>query len=149
RPGRDRPERDVCSYGAGAVRGRRGRAGRAGYRETGDRPAARNRPGPRGTEPEGDEPRRPRPGRHRGLLISRVHHKDAKTAQRATKKTGIKGAMQMRSRLNLGTLLCASFVGTLCLCGETQAQTIAVYPPDINLETSRDRQSFVVQLTQP
>ena len=29
------------------------------------------------------------------------------------------------------------------------AQTIAVYPPDINLETSRDRQSFVVQLTQP
>ena len=26
---------------------------------------------------------------------------------------------------------------------------VAVYPPDINLETSRDRQSFVVQLTQP
>src|SRR5215468_2702241 len=26
---------------------------------------------------------------------------------------------------------------------------IAVYPPDINLETSRDRQSFVVQMTQP
>ena len=26
---------------------------------------------------------------------------------------------------------------------------IAVYPPDINLETARDRQSFVVQLTQP
>ncbi|MGL6073271.1 MAG: DUF1549 and DUF1553 domain-containing protein [Fimbriiglobus sp.] len=26
---------------------------------------------------------------------------------------------------------------------------IAVYPPDINLETSRDRQSFIVQLTQP
>ena len=26
---------------------------------------------------------------------------------------------------------------------------LAVYPPDINLETSRDRQSFVVQLTQP
>jgi len=38
---------------------------------------------------------------------------------------------------------------SLCLCGEsTFAQTIAVYPPDINLETSRDRQSFVVQLTQ-
>jgi hypothetical protein len=29
------------------------------------------------------------------------------------------------------------------------AQQIAVYPPDINLETSRDRQSFLVQLTQP
>lgn len=29
------------------------------------------------------------------------------------------------------------------------AQTIAVYPPDINLETARDRQSFIVQLTQP
>ena len=27
--------------------------------------------------------------------------------------------------------------------------TVAVYPPDINLETARDRQSFVVQLTQP
>ncbi len=33
--------------------------------------------------------------------------------------------------------------------GESFAQTIAVYPPDINLETNRDRQSFVVQLTQP
>ncbi len=29
------------------------------------------------------------------------------------------------------------------------AQQIAVYPPGINLETSLDRQSFVVQLTQP
>jgi hypothetical protein len=28
------------------------------------------------------------------------------------------------------------------------AQTIAVYPPDVNLETASDRQSFVVQLTQ-
>jgi Protein of unknown function (DUF1549)/Protein of unknown function (DUF1553) len=39
---------------------------------------------------------------------------------------------------------------TLCvLCGDSAlAQQIAVYPPDINLETSRDRQSFVVQLTQ-
>jgi hypothetical protein len=27
--------------------------------------------------------------------------------------------------------------------------TLAVYPPDINLETSRDRQTFVVQLTEP
>src|SRR5688572_12411901 len=35
------------------------------------------------------------------------------------------------------------------LCGKSSAQQIAVYPPDINLETSRDRQSFVVQLTQP
>ena len=26
---------------------------------------------------------------------------------------------------------------------------VAVYPPDINLETARDRQSFIVQLTQP
>ena len=30
-----------------------------------------------------------------------------------------------------------------------QAPTVAVYPPDVNLETARDRQSFVVQLTQP
>jgi len=28
------------------------------------------------------------------------------------------------------------------------AQTLAVYPPDVNLETARDRQSFVVQFTQ-
>jgi hypothetical protein len=45
------------------------------------------------------------------------------------------------------------YVFSLCaLCvlgGESRAQTIAVYPPDINLETARDRQSFVVQLTQP
>jgi hypothetical protein len=26
---------------------------------------------------------------------------------------------------------------------------LAVYPPDINLETARDRQSFLVQLAQP
>src|SRR6186997_2558210 len=43
-----------------------------------------------------------------------------------------------------------SAIGVLCvLCGDSSAQQIAVYPPDINLETSRDRQSFVVQLTQP
>ena len=30
-----------------------------------------------------------------------------------------------------------------------QAPKVAVYPPDVNLETARDRQSFVVQLTQP
>jgi hypothetical protein len=41
--------------------------------------------------------------------------------------------------------LCAFCV----LCGESPAQSIAVYPPDVNLETARDRQSFVVQLTQP
>src|SRR5215203_5663297 len=58
--------------------------------------------------------------------------------------------MQTRPRINLNVLLCASFVGSLCLCGESAfAQQIAVYPPDINLETSRDRQSFVVQHTQP
>src|SRR5262249_2835810 len=43
-------------------------------------------------------------------------------------------------------LVCLAFG---VLCGESSAQQIAVYPPDINLETSRDRQSFVVQLTQP
>ena len=52
----------------------------------------------------------------------------------------------MTSRFNL-------FLPSLCaLCalgGGLRAQTIAVYPPDINLETARDRQSFVVQLTQP
>ncbi|MBN9123085.1 MAG: DUF1549 domain-containing protein [Planctomycetes bacterium] len=46
-----------------------------------------------------------------------------------------------------------AYLCTLCvlgaLGGETRAQQIAVYPPDINLETNRDRQSFVVQLTQP
>ena len=34
------------------------------------------------------------------------------------------------------------------LCGVAAAQSLAVYPPDINLETARDRQSFVVQFTQ-
>src|SRR3954470_23107036 len=47
----------------------------------------------------------------------------------------------------------ALYLSPLCalcvLCGESGAQSIAVYPPDINLETARDRQSFVVQLTQP
>src|SRR3954453_5094264 len=38
---------------------------------------------------------------------------------------------------------------TAALSGDASAQSIAVYPPDINLETARDRQSFVVQLTQP
>jgi hypothetical protein len=44
-------------------------------------------------------------------------------------------------------LLALGVLGTAC--GASRAQQIAVYPPDINLETSRDRQSFVVQLTQP
>jgi hypothetical protein len=35
------------------------------------------------------------------------------------------------------------------VAGPAAAQTVAVYPPDVNLETGRDRQSFVVQLTQP
>src|SRR3954462_14735562 len=48
-------------------------------------------------------------------------------------------------RLRYLLSLCALCV----LGGESLAQTIAVYPPDINLETARDRQSFVVQLTQP
>ena len=43
-------------------------------------------------------------------------------------------------------LLSLATIGTVC--GTSSAQTIAVYPPDINLETSRDRQSFIVQLTQ-
>src|SRR3712207_6562387 len=57
--------------------------------------------------------------------------------------------MATRSAFHHTVLLCASFVWPLCLCGEIRAQQIAVYPPDINLETARDRQSFVVQLTQP
>src|SRR4051794_7457148 len=55
----------------------------------------------------------------------------------------------MRRMNHLSLLLCVSFVWTLCLCGEVRAQSIAVYPPDINLETARDRQAFVVQFTQP
>src|SRR3954470_837025 len=47
----------------------------------------------------------------------------------------------------------ALYLSPLCalcvLCGESGAQSIAVYPPDINLETARDRQAFVVPLTQP
>ncbi|QJW93579.1 DUF1549 and DUF1553 domain-containing protein [Frigoriglobus tundricola] len=49
--------------------------------------------------------------------------------------------------MRLASLLSLCVLGGLC--GESPAQTIAVYPPDINLETARDRQSFVVQLTQP
>ena len=53
------------------------------------------------------------------------------------------------SLLQMLTRFCFALC-SLCLCGSTLfAQRIAVYPPDINLETSRDRQSFVVQLTQP
>lgn len=39
---------------------------------------------------------------------------------------------------------------SLCLSGSiTSAQSLAVFPPVISLETARDRQSFVVQLTRP
>ncbi|HXD89247.1 MAG TPA: DUF1549 and DUF1553 domain-containing protein [Urbifossiella sp.] len=44
-----------------------------------------------------------------------------------------------------------SLLAALALCVSANlalAQKVAVYPPDINLETARDRQSFVVQLTQ-
>src|SRR6185437_9239811 len=44
-----------------------------------------------------------------------------------------------------------SLLAAVALCvtaTSAAAQKVAVYPPDINLETSRDRQSFVVQLTQ-
>ena len=46
-----------------------------------------------------------------------------------------------------------SLLPSLCLCASAVssasalAQTVAVYPPDINLETARDRQTFVVQAT--
>src|SRR2546429_4980992 len=49
--------------------------------------------------------------------------------------------------MRLASLLSLAAVGIVG--GEIRAQQIAVYPPDINLETARDRQSFVVQLTQP
>src|SRR4051812_42576871 len=45
--------------------------------------------------------------------------------------------------------LLASLCALCALCGESFAQSLAVYPPDVNLETARDRQSFVVQFTQP
>src|SRR5688572_13631015 len=50
---------------------------------------------------------------------------------------------------NMRFRYCAVFCVLAAACGESSAQSIAVYPPDINLETARDRQSFVVQLTQP
>jgi hypothetical protein len=49
--------------------------------------------------------------------------------------------------MRLTCLLSLCVLGALG--GDLRSQTIAVYPPDINLETARDRQSFVVQLTQP
>ncbi len=50
------------------------------------------------------------------------------------------------------TSLCFFALCSLCLCGSfSSAQaplaSIEVFPPDINLETGRDRQSFVVQAT--
>ena len=46
--------------------------------------------------------------------------------------------------MTLRSLLTAlAFVGTAA--AQSPPTAIEVYPPDINLETSRDRQSFVVQ----
>jgi hypothetical protein len=42
-----------------------------------------------------------------------------------------------------------SLAATGLVAATSGAQTVAVYPPDINLESARDYQSFVVQLTQP
>src|SRR5438128_2695120 len=49
--------------------------------------------------------------------------------------------------------LCVSSLCSLCLCGSfSSAQqpaltTLEAFPPDINLDTSRGRQSFVVKAT--
>jgi hypothetical protein len=52
--------------------------------------------------------------------------------------------------LNSCLARCFFALCALWLCGSSSfAQKVAVYPPDINLETARDRQGFVVQLTQP
>ena len=48
--------------------------------------------------------------------------------------------------MRLASLLSICILGGFS--GDVFAQVVAVYPPDINLETSRDRQSFIVQLTQ-
>ena len=42
-----------------------------------------------------------------------------------------------------------SLAVSIGLADRSFAQAVRVYPPDINLETARDRQGFVVQLTQP
>ena len=51
----------------------------------------------------------------------------------------------MRSILSIATLLAFGLSG---VAAEPTVK-VAVYPPDINLETSRDRQTFVVQATFP
>lgn len=40
-------------------------------------------------------------------------------------------------------------IAILLMPGVAAAQNVAVYPPDVNLTTSRDFQSFIVQLTEP
>jgi hypothetical protein len=47
------------------------------------------------------------------------------------------------------SLIATLAVSLAASAASAQAPTVAVYPPDVNLETARDRQSFVVQLTQP
>jgi hypothetical protein len=51
-------------------------------------------------------------------------------------------------RLTAASILCLAAVAGAARA-DASAGTIAVYPPDINLETARDRQGFLVQLTQP
>ena len=46
-------------------------------------------------------------------------------------------------------LMLALTLATFAMPTFAHGQTVAVYPPDINLETARDRQAFIVQLTQP
>src|SRR5438309_9243526 len=48
-----------------------------------------------------------------------------------------------RHRLIFAALVFASAFGTAA--AQSPLTSLEVYPPDINLETSRDRQSFVVQ----
>src|SRR5262245_18890694 len=61
--------------------------------------------------------------------------------------------MELRNMTRGQTSLKLVALGLISLCSlclrasPVIAQSIAVYPPDINLETVRDRQSFIVQLT--
>ncbi|MCZ2341889.1 MAG: DUF1549 and DUF1553 domain-containing protein [Bacteroidales bacterium] len=55
---------------------------------------------------------------------------------------------QMTMRL-LTAALTTLTLAALATSSAHAAPTVAVYPPDINLETARDQQSFIVQLTQP
>ena len=47
------------------------------------------------------------------------------------------------------SLIAALIPLTLAATAIAAGPTVAVYPPDINLETAGDKQSFIVQLTQP